>query len=77
MLTKRVVFHKLTPAEFRAIYTELTGDASVVDNTLSKEVDARHKAVLNNLTRGLVKDLRIHNGRKGSNRCNKRYHSCG
>ena len=65
MLTERVVFYKLTPAEFRAIYTELTGDASVADNTLSKEVDAQHKAVLTNVTPGLAKDLRIHNGRKG------------
>ena len=50
MLTERVVFHNLTPAEFPAIYTELTSDPSVADNTLSKVL---------NLTPGLAKDLRI------------------
>ena len=50
MLTERVVFHNLTPAEFPAIYTEVKSDSSVADNTLSKVL---------NLTPGLAKDLRI------------------
>ena len=64
MLTERVMFNKITPAEFRAIYAELIGVQSVLQCAQSKEVDTCHKAVMNNLTPSLVKDLRVNNARK-------------
>ena len=51
MLTERVLFNKITPAEFRAIYAELIGVQSVLQCAQSKEAS-------------LVKDLRVNNARK-------------
>ena len=57
---------KITPAQFRSIYHELTGDTSVSDNTNSKEVDNRLKMILKTCDPSIVHDLRVHNGRKSS-----------
>ena len=63
LLTEQVLFNKIT-AEFCAIYAELTGDQSVFPCAQSKDVDACHKAVMNNLTPSIAKNSRMNNTRK-------------
>ena len=57
---------KISPAEFRAIYSELTGDISVADNSNSKAVDERMKLIMPTADESILKDLRVNNGRVGS-----------
>ena len=58
------MFENISCAEFRAIYAELTGDQSVSDTKITKEVDERLKSIMHNLTPDLAKDLRVNNTRK-------------
>ena len=63
-LTALVMTEKLSPAEFRAIYSELTGDCSVSDNTKSVQVDERMRMVIKTADPAILRDLRINNSRK-------------
>ena len=60
------MMEKITPAEFRSIYCELTSDNSVSDNQNSKEVDDRLKITLKTGSPSVIRDLQIHNGCKSS-----------
>ena len=59
-----LMMDKISPAQFRSIYHELTGDASVSDNTNSKEVDNRLKMILKTYDLSIVRDWRVQNGCK-------------
>ena len=59
-----MLLNKITLAEFHAIYAEFTENQSMLLCAKSKEVDAYHKALMNNLTPNLAKDLRVNNARK-------------
>ena len=54
-------FDKISAAEYRAIYAELTGDNSVANAYKTKELDERMRVIMKNLTPGLAKDLHINN----------------
>ena len=58
------MLENISCAEFRAIYAELTGDQSVSDTKITKEVDERLKSIMHNLIPDLEKDLRVNNTRK-------------
>ena len=64
-LTENLVYDKISTAEFRAIYSELTGDESKGSNRTEREIDNRLKLIMHNLTPQLAKDLRVNNARKG------------
>ena len=56
-LCENLIFAKLSAAEYRAIYAELTGDNSVANDYKTKEVDERMRVIMKNLTPGLAKDI--------------------
>ena len=55
---------KISTAQFRALYRELTGDESVADNAVSKSVDERMRLILKNADASIIRDMRVNNGRK-------------
>ena len=57
---------KILPAQYRAIYRELTGDESVSDNQISEEIDERYKLILKVADSNVIRDLRVCNHRKNS-----------
>ena len=63
-LTSLVMLDKMSPAQFRTIYSELTGDYSVTDNTKSKIVDERMQLILKTADPSILRDLRVMNSRK-------------
>ena len=56
-LTESLMLDKITCAEFRAIYIELTSDQSVSETKVTQEVDEHVCLIMNNLTPNLAKDL--------------------
>lgn len=65
-LLSLIMEDRISPASFRAIYRELTGDISVTDNSTSKEQDERIKVILNTCDESVLRDLRVKNHRKSS-----------
>ena len=63
-LTENLMLENISCAEFRVIYAELTGDQSVCETKITKEVDEPLKTIMHNLTPDLAKDLRVNNTRK-------------
>ena len=63
-MTVLLIKDKIIPAEFRGIYRELTGDASVNQNT--KEVDERIAKIMKLCDSSVLRDLRVNNGAKSS-----------
>ena len=61
-LTSLVTHDKISFAAFRAIYSELTGDVSVADNSNSKAVDERMKLTMSTADESILRDLRVNNG---------------
>ena len=61
-----IVEDKISPTQYRAIYRELTGDESVSDNQISKEIDERYRLILKVADSNVIRDLRVHNHRKSS-----------
>ena len=55
---------KISPAQYCAIYCELTGNESVSDNQISKEIDERYKLILKVTNSNVICDLHVHNHRK-------------
>lgn len=45
--------------QVRVIYQELTGDKSIADNKLCKEVDGRMQIILKTADKAIIRDLRI------------------
>ena len=64
IMIERLMFDKITPAEFRVLYSELTGDDSASTNCATQEIDDRMQTIMNNLSPDLAKDLRVNNARK-------------
>ena len=63
-LTSLVMEDKLSPAQFRSIYNELTGNSSVTDNIKSKDVDVRIPTIIKTVDAGILRDLRVNNSLK-------------
>ena len=60
-LTEDLMLENTSCAECRAIYAELTGDQSVNNTKITKEVDEWLKTIMHNLTPDLAEDLRVNN----------------
>lgn len=58
------MMEKISPAQFRSIYRELTSDNRVSDNKNSKEVDDLMKIILKTCNLSVIHNLRIHKGCK-------------
>ena len=63
-LTEQVMFDKISPAQFRFIYQEITGDETVPDNKKLAEYDERIRLIIKHADTSLCRDLRINNTRK-------------
>ena len=63
---KLIMEDKISPAQYRAIYCELTGDESVSDNQISKEIDERYKLILEVANSNVIRNLCVYNHRKSS-----------
>lgn len=57
---------KVTPALLRNLYHDLTGDATVASNSITKELDERLRWMLTLQDPNITVDLRINNGFKGT-----------
>ena len=57
---------KISQAQYCTIYCELTGDESVSDNQISKNIDERYKLVLKVANSNIICDLRVQNHHKSS-----------
>ena len=55
---------KLSPAQLRSIYSELTGDWSVNDNIKCQEIDEHMHTTIKTVDLGILRDLQINNSRK-------------
>ena len=64
VLTNLIMQDKISTAQFRALYRELTGDESVADNAVSKSVDERTRLILKNADASIIRDISVNNGRK-------------
>ena len=62
--TELIMEDKISPAQYRAIYHKLTGDESVSDNQISKEIDERYKLILKVADSNVIRDLCVHNHSK-------------
>lgn len=60
------MLRKISSSQFRSIYRRLTGDDSVTDTQLSKEIDQHMKVILKECDPAVLWDLRINNERKAS-----------
>ena len=63
-MTENVMFDRISPAQFRLIYREITGDYSVPDTKQQVEFDLKIQTIMGNLDSSLCRDLRIYNARK-------------
>ncbi|CAB4381993.1 unnamed protein product [Rhizophagus irregularis] len=57
---------KISPAILRMLYFDLTGDASVTSNAISREVEERLRLMLTLADPDIIFDLRTNNGFKGT-----------
>ena len=57
---------KISPGQFRTIFKELTGDCSVSDNKVSKDMDERMQLILSVSDNSVLRDLRVKNHRNPS-----------
>ena len=57
---------KISPAQYCAVYCELTGNESVSDNQISKEIDERYKLILKVTGSNVIHHLCVHNHCKSS-----------
>ena len=61
-----LMHNKISSAQYCTLYSELTGDCSVTDNSNSKVVDERIKLILKTADKSILQYLRINNGQKKS-----------
>ena len=54
---------KILLAQFHMLYRELTDDCSASDNSQSKQCDERWQTIIKRVEAGMLRDLRINNGR--------------
>ena len=57
---------KVTPVLLRNLYHDLTGDATIAPNNITKELDERLRWMLTLQDPNITVDLRINNGFKGT-----------
>ena len=62
-LENLIILDKISPAQFRMLYRELTGDCSVSDNSQSKQCDERWQTIIKHAETGMLRDLQVNNGR--------------
>ena len=62
-LTDLIMLDKISPAQFRMLYRELTGDFCASDNSQSKQCDERWQKIIRHIRAGMLRDLRVNNGR--------------
>ena len=55
---------KISPAQFRFIYREITGDQSKAPTSEQEKYDERIRCIIKNADETLARDLRINNGKK-------------
>ncbi|CAB4420652.1 unnamed protein product [Rhizophagus irregularis] len=65
-LHKYSLIKQVTPAVLRTLYYDLTGDAAVTNDVISKEIENRLRIMLALEDPSIIVDLRINNGFKGS-----------
>ena len=58
--------NKISPRQFRTIYKEVTGDCSVSDNKVSKDMDKRMQLILYISDASILRDLRVNNHKNSS-----------
>ena len=56
----------ITPAILRVLYYDLTGDAAITNDTISKELEERLRMMLLLEDPSIIVDMRINNGFKGT-----------
>ncbi|GBB95192.1 hypothetical protein RclHR1_24950001 [Rhizophagus clarus] len=66
VLHKYSLVKTITPAILRVLYYDLTGDAAVTSNIISKEIEERLKMMLMLEDPSIIVDTRINNGFKGT-----------
>ena len=62
--TNLVMQDKISSSQFRILFSELTGDQAVADNTIAKNMDDRIKLLLKTVDESIIRDFRISNARK-------------
>ena len=55
---------KISPAQFRFIYREITGDQSKAPTSEQEKYDERIQCIIKNADKTLARDLQISNGKK-------------
>ena len=55
---------KISSSQFQALFSELTGDQAVADNTISKNKDDQIKLLLKRADESIIHDFRINKARK-------------
>ena len=63
-LVSLLMLDKISPVQYRSLYSELTGDWSVTDNANSKAVDERIAFILKTADESILQDLRVNNSQK-------------
>ena len=58
------MFNKISPAQFRFIYSEITGEDPSSENIKQTEYDERINLIVKNSDESLIRDLRVNNARK-------------
>ena len=66
VINKYSLIVKVTPALLRNLYHDLTGDATIAPNNITKELDERLQWMLTLQDPNITVDLRINNGFKGT-----------
>ena len=61
---EKVVFNKISPAQFWFIHHEITGDNTSSENIKQTEYDERINLIIKNSDESLIRDLRVNNARK-------------
>ena len=56
----------ITSAILRVLFYDLTGDAAITNDTISKEIEERLKMILVLEDSSIIVDMRINNGFKGT-----------
>ena len=62
-LLSLTMHEKVSPEQFRTIYKEFTGDCSVSNNKISKNMDKRIQLIFSISDNSVLRDLRVNNHR--------------
>ena len=64
LLAELVILDKISIAQFRFIYQEITGESSKADTQKQAEYDERIRCIVKNANPTLCRDLHINNEKK-------------